>query len=310
MRAQATSENMSSARAYQQMLIDPCRAPLDYAPYDSARLDFVTRRRSTGVSGTEANVVAFWHPSLGCFSYANATGGGTGPLTFNGALSPFLSSTNQTMRPVAGCFSVEWISSESARQGYISSGIVSGTLVSQALAYNTSFTAFSIDAWAKLLSHTERMPIDKFEINWVPGPKDAASPASYPGDQFGSTTENAAWWKAELEGRNFVAIVLSNIGSSNVLNSVTAICEVGQNANSNVTTNAASVSRPKFDYVGVIASLQAKDPSWYVNTFKKVAAFGAGALGAYTGGGLPGILGYLTMGKDQTTRAATRNFTS
>lgn len=301
------SEANAAAKRYADMLLDPCRAALDYAPYDSTRLDFVQRRKAVGVSGTEPYVYTLWHPSLGAYSYAGANGSATGFPTANAPLSPFLTSNVPAAKAVAGCFSVEWIGAESARQGWISAGVVPGSLLAQCIAYQSSPVANSIDSWARICTHTERMPIDKFEINWVPGPKDVVA-STWPGDQFAATSE--AFWKQELEGRNFILVVLSNVGSSSVLNTVTAVCEVSQNANTNTTVNAASVSKPMFDYTAVIQKLQNKDTSWYINTFKKVANFAAGALGAYTGGGLPGVLGYLAMGGDQTVRASTKNFKS
>lgn len=301
------SDAQVAAKKYASMLVDPCRAELDYAPYNSAKLDFVTRRKGTGVSGTEAFVVTFWHPAMGAFASAGTTGGFTGALTFGATLSPFVDATVLSAKPVAGCFGVEWVSSESSRQGWISAGIVTGGQIAASLTYRSGFTAFSIDSWARIATHTERMPVDKFEMNWVPGPRDN-QPVPYIGGKFAATAANEVFYDEEMEGRNFIMIVMSNIGSANVLSTVTSICEIAQSAGLNTTTNAASVTKPTFDYVAVLDSLQKKDTSWYVNTFKKIAQFTSGAVGAYTGGGLPGILGYLTLGASTTINAATKNY--
>lgn len=303
------SEATAAAKRYAHLLLDPCRAELDYAPYSGSKLDYVLRKKSQTVVGADSYQVLFWHPTLGMFGYSSTVSTGAGALVSLSQGSPFLDSTFLATRPVAGCFGLEWIGAESGRQGWINAGIVTGSAVKNSLAYDATVTAFSIDSWARSATHTERMPIDKFEVNWVPGPKDATTPTPYIGGNLGATAANGAFWASELEGRNFIMIVLSNITiTPSVLLTLTAVAEVSQSASVNVTSNAGTLVRPKFDYTAVIASLQSKDTGWYVNTFKKITQFAVGAVGAYTGGGLPGVLGYLTMGKDQTIRAGTRNY--
>lgn len=299
------------ARRYMDMLLDPCRAELDYAPYPGTKLDFVQRKRAQSVLDANAYQVFFHHPTLGTFGYSGSNDGFALGLSFNVALSPFIDSNYKSLKPIAGCFSVEWIGAESARQGWINAGIVTGDFIANSLPYADAVTLYSINSWARSATFTERMPIDKFELNWVPGPKDAISPTPYVGDQTGTDSASRAFWKTELEGRNFIMVVLSGIGAgTNVITTVTDIGEVAQAASVNVTSNAAVVFKPKFDYTTVLSTLQAKDTSWYVNTFKKLGKLAAGMLGAYTGGGLPGILGYLTMGSDSTTQASNKNLRS
>lgn len=303
------SETQAAVKRYADLLLDPCRSELDYAPYGGAKLDYVTRKKAQATVGPAAYQVIFWHPTIGAFGYSNAAGTGTGALLALGPISPFVDSIFVSSRPISGCFSVEWIGAESARQGWINAGIVAGSAIQNSLFYNSSLTAYSIDSWARSATHTERMPIDKFECNWVPGPKDATTPTPYVGDKYGTTQADTSFWAEELEGRNFIMIVMSNItATSSVLMTVTSVAEVSQAASVNVTSNAGTVVRQKFEYSNVIAQFQAKDPGWYINTFKKVSKFTAGALGAYTGGGLPGVLGYLMMGADPSTKAATKNY--
>lgn len=301
----------SLAHKYASMLVDPCKAELDFAPYGETKLDFVTRRRAVSQSGTDPYCAYLWHPYYGVYAIGAATGSSAQPFAFNNGLSPFVDATVRTAKPIAGCLSFEWSGAESGRKGFLNASIVSGDNFVDSLLYGPSYTAFDINSLARICTHGERVPVDKFEINWVPGPRDVV-PGTYVGNHFATTAADKVFWEEEWQGRNFVLLVVSGVTGvlGDFVLTCTSICEVAQSAGMNTTVNAATVSPPQINYAQVIKKLQDVDSGWYINAFKKATKFIAGSVGSYTGGGLPGLLGYLTMGSDNTVAAATRNMKS
>lgn len=169
------------ARAYMQLLRDPCGAPLCHPVYSGSdggilsryETDFIALNGATTTSGC-----IFWTPGAFGANAANAShflvagsplsssGGTVGAYTLlqtpGGSQLPVVASV---VRCVAACLQVYWPGTESNRQGYIMYGNVPGraTFIGDTL---------SADSFGTLLQNSGRIPAGMIEIKWRPSEGD------------------------------------------------------------------------------------------------------------------------------------------
>lgn len=291
----ARSDN-SAAQAYKRLLVDPCYAQIPTTPYPTSAGAVVARNRATVVSSSQYQIV-FFHPLFGTFSYADTTTPTTG-LTA-GRITPYSTFLNYNGpgRGVAGCLSAQYTSIEQNRAGMIYCGIVSGAVVYQylAAANGGNDQTLTPGTLGSQFTHVERMPVDKCEINWVPGEgdSDVAQIAAF------NSGQNAAIETAFAK-TNFCAILVYGTGGNNVVQfGATAVYEYMPSGTTGLNGgqlpwDVSVVTRPKFDYRSVVEDLAKRDTSWFLNTFKKVGNLIGGAASGYMSAGLPGALSYLT----------------
>lgn len=275
---------LSPAAEYAHLLLDPCNAPLCASPYELGTAATVVRTQTLRTNGAIYGAY-FWHPVFGLFGADSATDVATSlswltPPALQGGAS----------RAIAGCVSTSFIAQETIRAGTVHCGIVPGshvwTYMQSAAGGNGSTMTFS--DFASRIGNMERMPVDRCEVNWFPSEGDADPSANVFPTATQNNTVQSAFGKV-----NFVAVVLLSVAQSNSVQlKFTAVIENGNTANT-IWTVAPKAS-PPFDWKRVVESLAAKDPTWFLNTFRKIGTFIGGAAKSYATMGLPGALGYLT----------------
>jgi len=274
------------AAAYRRLLVDPCNSPLVPTPYEGS-LSGTVQREVGGVVGSQPNGIYFWHPHYGLFGFEAPAAATTGNVTLltGGSTAPG--------RAIAGCMSVAWLGSEATRQGMVYCGVVPGSLVWGSLATTqggAGGSALSAGAAAFKLTEQARMPVEKCEVNWFPGEGDSEQQLV---PTYDASQNNAL--KVAFASTNFCCInVVGGVALSHQIKT-TGITEKGNNSSTGATSwNVAAPDKPPYDWKTVLTSLTQKDPSWYLDTFRKVATIVGGTAGAYATSGLPGALGYLT----------------
>lgn len=280
------------ADAYRKLLLDPCFGALVASPYELGTGSQVSRFKTvTPLSNTDA-AIAF-HPVLGTFTIQ--TGTPTVATQFVEYTTAF-NKPGENARPIAGCISLAWNGAESARQGMVYCGNVPGAVIWNYLATadgggNNTVRVLDIPSF---ITHAERMPVDRCEVNWVPGTGDEDF---YP--MITPVAAQAGAIQARFASTNFAIIVLQGGGTAanNILN-ITAVSEFNGSINTPSLSNApwtiSAGKAPAFKWRDVVESLSSRDPAWYINTFKKIGSFGVGLGGSYMTAGLPGALSYLT----------------
>lgn len=296
---------------YKRILVDPCYGELPSSPYESAAGGIVARVRQTALAPALNNtaMAVFFHPVFGSFAaeVANVTTA-TSFRDFAGAYQQ-VGNTNAA-RAVAGCVSATYIGAESGRSGIMHCGVVSGALVSSLLGtiYGGNGNTITMGALSAGLSHIERTPVDKCEVNWVPGEGDS----SFSAVTFAAASSNQI--ETLLERTNFCVIVVTGLnGAANLIEwNFTGVVETVPAASNNLFNNAiafdvSTSTRTKFDYRDVVRELGAKDPSWFIGTFKKAWKFIGGLAKGYATAGMPGALGYL-IGASPSENVGSRQY--
>jgi hypothetical protein len=170
-----------SARAYANLLRDPCNAPLvhpTYAGSDGGYLVRFNAMNTFGLLPTSTAGVVHWIPGV-----INASGGlnnsllaceSTGSATaaamtaVNNLYTPgglFLQSNASEYRCVAACITIYWPGSELSRAGLISTGNTDGALLTPGASVQPG-QVFPV------MSYTERVPEGKIELRWRPSSAD------------------------------------------------------------------------------------------------------------------------------------------
>lgn len=298
--------------AYKRLLVDPCYAELPQSPYESNGGAIIGRVRSTSLGpglATDTGMVVFYHPVFGAFSREAASPGSTGSLKQYSTFYQPVGNTNAA-RAIAGCLSVTYIGAESSRSGVMHCGIVSGALVATILesAAGGQGISASFTSLAAGLSHMERTPVDKCEVNWVPGEGDQSFAAMSP------ALASASQLEVLFEKTNFCVIIVTGLpAAANTLEwNATGVVETVPAAtnslfNNSIAFDVATSTRPRFDYRDVVRELGAKDPSWFIGTFKKAWKFVGGVAKGYATAGLPGALGYL-IGASPSDNVGSRSY--
>lgn len=289
-----TSASASAGEAYKRILVDPCYAQLPPSPYATSSGGVIARTHAQ-VASSQPFQIVFWHPSLGSFSYAEATGAVAGGLT---SYSTFWTGvTTGTTRSIAGCISATYTGAENSRAGIIRCGLVSGELVWQFMtgASGGNANTFALNTLGAYLAHMERTPVDKCEVNWVPGEGDS---------DFGMIPAYSAAYNNAIQSTfaktNFCVILVQGSGGTSVIDfASTSVYEFQSNTNTliaggNPVWDVSQNSRPSFDFRSVVSDLAKRDSSWFLNTFRKMGSLVGGAARGYVSAGLPGALGYLT----------------
>lgn len=294
---------LSGATAYRKLLVDPCNAPLVPTPYEGPNANTV-ERYSNIVAAALGNGIWFYHPYFGLFTYqtADATLGGN---VTNTGQTPSL----DTGRAVAGCIGVTYVGAEATRAGMVYCGVVPGSIVYEKLATAQGGRGLGLLLTTAAAKQTteNRMPVDRCEVNWFPGQADEEFQPSLTYGSASTTTINSAF-----AGVNFACVLILGAPAASYQVKITGVVERGDLANTNLRPwGVAAPVTPKYSWKSVLTTLTSQDTTWYLDTFRKVAALAGGASMGYATAGLPGALGYLTQaiagmrltGK-QTTRMA------
>jgi len=148
---------------------------------------------------------------------------------------------------------------------------------------------------ASYFTNVTRMPVDRCSVTWFPaqGDEDWIPPMSLNAAQTGAVEKIFA-------STHFTAVFVTGAGANNVRFSATQVIEA-QDLGALASGSAGALpwavaikSGPSVPWKEVIKGLAAKDPAWYLDTFRKAAMFGVGLVDSAISGGLPGALGYLT----------------
>lgn len=283
---------MVDAQAYKRLLLDPCNAPLVPTPYEGG----LNGRISRGVgqhNNTFANGIYFYHPTLGFFLYEATDLTTTGSL----ALGPAVSYTGPPgpSRPIAGCVSVSYLGAESSRSGSVSCGVVPGTVVVQYLVATQGGggATTNIGNAATKLSTLTRMPVDRCEVNWYPGPGDEMVK---PIVSYGASQANLI--SGLFSDTNFICVIVQNAQPGGLVQfKNVSVAELNDQSNtSGFPWTAAPPVSPPYSWKAVVDHLSKLDPEWFIDTFKKLAVLGTSAVQGYKTAGWPGALGFLTAG--------------
>lgn len=171
----------ASARAYANLLADPCNAPLVHPTYSGSDGAYLVRFNTVntyGLVATSTSGLLHWIPGA-----VNASGGLNNSLLYNESPSSataatmtavnnlytpgglFLQANASNYRCVAACITVYWAGSELTRAGIVSTGNTDGALLTPGASVQPG-TVFPV------LSHTERVPDGKIELRWRPSSAD------------------------------------------------------------------------------------------------------------------------------------------
>lgn len=299
---------------YMSLVVDPCNAPLCKPLYPEAGGSMVTR--STDVVYSDlANTLFLYHPYFGLYRASSATY--TAAMSDNAVTGAYLRSSPKSPgidspgRAVAGCVSVSWALTESARKGTVYCGIIDGNaaglLVCDFNGGGIGAGTYTAQQIVNILPNAERMPVDKCEVNWVPGERDHEFKAS----PFNTSPENVL--KPIVGGTNWIAVVCIGADAAAIQCRITNVVEWNPTVDlasglGNYASDPAHVPRVTTSYTSVLRALQDKDSRWYINTFKKAAKFIGGAASGYATGGLPGLLGYLVSDVDTSVKTSFQNY--
>lgn len=298
---------------HMRMVVDPCNAPLADSCYPNAQGVLRSRIRKVNVSShtpastpaTYARVLA-WHPVLGAYNLGNGNNAyptaSVGTLFFpNATLSRYGASGSSgsavySARAISGCLSMAWNENELSRKGTIYSGVVSGSIIYQHLDGTAGGGAgFTISAnhLISMLAASCRVPNDKCEVTWVPTEFDAnytdpASVAAAPSiaveQYFNKTNFVVLVWIGAQAVNETVGLVEScvSITEENPFNNVGGpLVQDAAHVNTSGVPNAVTK---------IVSALQSRDPSWYINTAKKLGSLGVKVLSAYARGGALGMV--------------------
>lgn len=280
---------------YKHLLLDPCNAPLCQSPYGGDAGSTIVRAH--GYRNTQFDAyVFFYHPLWGGFEN-QVNGGAVGTLK---PISATQANVVTAGRALAACLDTTWIGTESARSGIVQCGVVPGTVVHTYLDATYGGANNSIDAnnITYLISNMERMPVDRCQVNWFPA--EADEQFSGPITAYSAANNNLV--AERMCKTHFMVVFVAGAGTqNNVRIGITEVFEksqllsiVGQGGTSQ-PWNLQSASTPGVNVKSLLAELTSRDSSWYLNTFRKIAKFGIGMVGATYTAGLPGALGYLTQ---------------
>lgn len=168
------------AKAYYNLLLDPCNAPLAYPVYGGSDGSYLAKFESyftvgAGVTSSASNGFLWWSP--GTTNTAARSFLVTGTATTSGGAitwatasdlagsepgSAFLRTSPQASayRAVAACAEISTLETELARSGHMTCGVVSNSSV---YGINTS-----ADALSALNQQGGRVPDGKLEVVWRP----------------------------------------------------------------------------------------------------------------------------------------------
>lgn len=274
---------ISDREAYKRLLLDPCYSALPPSPY-TGNSGSAIRRIKYYRSNSAAYDITFYHPSYGMFYASDATG------NVATTIAP-VASQQVSGRAIAGCISATYYGAESSRQGAIFCGVVPGNIVSYYLVATSGGqgSTMALSGVQSLLSHVERTPVDKCEVNWVPGEGD------YLPVKLTYDANHLSQIQDVFARTNFCVILVARAASSDTIaiNTTSVVEDFPETSGGPVWDTSIPV-KPKFDYKAVIEELARKDSSWFLNTFKKTAMLVGGTVSSYMTAGLPGALGYLT----------------
>lgn len=277
------------------MLCDPCNATLKAPLYPGSLGANVMRYRAESVLGTSTDTAAIvaYHPVLGTWGASYAGGSTSGTLSFIGDAWPgfnFLNATAsiQSYRGTAGCMQVTYPGTELNRSGYVAMGLINGSAIWDSIlaVQGGNGTPISVVGVLELLTHTQRMPVDDLECNWVPGFGDQEF------GQLNSGTASTTIMKDDFAKANFVVMAVqgTQATTSGVIRvTTTSIVEVNWATGRGLVSNAAHVQTNPTTFTQVIAALQRKDPHWYINAAKKAARLIGVAATGYASGGVVGV---------------------
>lgn len=293
----ARSSSSGPAAEYRRILVDPCYAALPSTPYATSSGGLVTRTHAQVASSSIYQIV-FYHPVFGAFTYAESTGAVAGSLNPYTGLYSFVTA-NGAARGIAGCLSATYSGPESSRSGMIRCGLVAGSVVAKFLGTPNAGDGGTIvlNSVGAFLNHVERMPVDKCEVNWVPGEGDSEFVST-----GGFLTANQQSISTYLAKTNFAVVVVQGSALANSVDfACTSVYEYQainnvSMAGATLPWDIAQVTRPSLDFRSVLTDLARKDSSWFLNTFRKTATLIGGTAAGYMSAGLPGALGYLVGG--------------
>lgn len=279
----------SAAMAYKRLLVDPCNAELTPSPYGDEAGSAVRRIHMVYNNSNVAQLFV-WHPVYGVFYTPTYPGNSTlRPIDVGQA------DTAGGTRALAGCLEAMYIGAESSRAGTFHCCVVPGTVVWNHLdnAYGGNGALLDLASLAARFTHIERVPVDRCSVNWFPADGDA--------DFVPNTYLNGVYPIREAFSKThwcaiFVdtpAVNSVRMSFTSVIEQVTTYTTTANNYQGVPTWGITPSSKPRVDVPAVVRSLASQDPSWYLNTFKKVAKFGLGLATSVARGGLPGALGYL-----------------
>lgn len=284
------------------MIVDPCNAPLVETTYGNSAPTLRVRTKKvqlnshtpTSTAGTYAYGAA-WHPTLGYFKfrvtssttdwYLAATSIFWTPDTANNTASAYVS---QPTRAVGGCLSFAWGETELKRKGMISGGIINGGIIWEGLqsqfgGQNAPFTSIDL---ASQLAVQCRTPNDRCELNWVPTEADA----EYRESLLDAVTSSA---NGAMYGRTNFCVLMITVPQAvdeSVAIEIKTLAIIEANLDTpGVVADAAHVGQAgsRTSVSDIVRVLQRRDPSWYVDAFKKVGKLiGQGAKAYMTGGAL------------------------
>lgn len=291
------NDEIKSVTDYAKIVVDPCNGPLSPPPYGGSAGDgvsrFVTSIPGPAVAGSTWAVLAF-HPVFGIFSLLEPVGGlqaGTSSFFYPasqgasfvapGAPSTCFTQSNPGMgfvgnnvrsaRGVAAC--IELFSSLPALStgGRVWSGMIPGSTLRFYLTAGSVGGTGAATSPAVFVQHlTEGCPLpvgQKCTLNWVPSTADEKYNIPYNLQGLSLTDSSNS---LPMDGVNFACFAVNS--ASNAINNinfkVTSVLEYQFNVASQMPSNPSELSPT--GYTKVIRMLQAKDPSWYIDTGKKV----------------------------------------
>lgn len=283
----------SGLTEYQKLLLDPCNAPLPRSPYGGDAGSTI-RRGHNVINTSLTNQLFVFHPIWGV-AYSTVAEGTAGSFTFANT-SP-LGST-YTARALAECVEVMYIGAETSRSGTVQCGVIPGSLVWEytITGHGGAGLTFDIANVATYLPNIERMPVDKCAVNWFPGNGDGAwiPPITL-------SSGNANTIQRYFADTHFLVVFVAGAAANTVRLSRTDVYEWASTDTqvtgagfTNMPWLVSPVAVPAQDVKEQVRQLTARDSTWYLNTFKKLAKFGFGLASAGITAGLPGALGYLT----------------
>jgi len=284
---------------YGALLVDPCNAGINVSMYPGQGSNqFARFEANGGLPGNPASVyqVVAYHPVFGCWVFSETVplatpNVATGFVSYGGATAgqSFFSTVVGSVRATAGCIELMYQGTELNRSGIVYAGIVDGGTIWQNIdgAAGGGGVSTTFQNYVGMLTHSERTPRDKMGLNFVPsaGDETFVSP-------FGYTAANINLLSVNFSKVKFMvlAMTLPGLATNAISIKTLAVIEFNYKASAGVAANTGAPSDG--GYTRVLRALYDKDPSWYVNTFRKIGrAIMAGTTGYVTGGIAGAIVG-------------------
>lgn len=285
-RSRTLSSLDAHAAAYARLLSDPCNAPLVHGVGVSSGDAMLIRLESDAIYFDGAGITAgsiIWTPgakvALGTSRTSDAVTTPSFVQITNGIAGEFLNSQATSYRCLAACMQVFWPGTELNRQGFIGLGLVPSSLQTQ-MAPTTLGGGAGVASIGQLRVTSQmvaRMPQNRYEIMWKPGPGDDND------FDYASYNQNPASTPALMQNRNSILMTATGLPAAvGVRVRTVAVYEYTPVATAGLV-NTVQTTRSANTTQDVVRELDQKlGDNWFLRGIRYIGMGVGAAAGAYS----------------------------